>query len=163
MYAMKFFTLTEGGMDFTRAYSNVFPNRVLARSREGVNSDNLRIEASRYNRNMIVNEIRKVASPPVQLIHRNLLHEAILVSADLMKNARSEKVRADAAATLIRELKPADDQTINIKVNDGATDAIEELRKATETLAIQQHQSIQAGVAVQAIAESNIIEAQLDE
>ncbi len=161
--AIKFFSLVEADNSLTDAYIKTFPDRFEARTsaRFGQPSSDksvMRGEASRFNNSVLVNEIRRVASIPVQLIHRNLLHEAILESAELMRNARSEMVRQRAAATLITELKPSEDQTINVKVDDGATSMIEELRKATEALAIAEFQSVSAGVPLKQIAESNIIE-----
>ena len=116
-------------------------------------------EASRYNKSVLVNEIRRVACVPVQLIHRHLLHEAILETAHIMRHAKSDMVRQKAAATLIAELKPPEDQQINIKVNDGSSSIIEELRKATEALAAEEYRAVRAGRPMKDIAESNTIDA----
>ena len=116
----------------------------------------IRGDASRYNGSKMLQEIRRVATQPVQLIHRHLLHKAILANADLMMTARSEMVRQKAADTLIRELKPAEDATIKIDVNDGATSAIEELRKAGQELAAAQREAALAGVPMKQIAAARI-------
>ena len=96
----------------------------------------------RYNSSKMVNDIRRVATIPVQLIHRHLLHEAILETAELMVGAKSEMVRQKAADTLIRELKPTEDAVLHIDVNDGSKSVIEELRQATQALAAKQHEAI---------------------
>lgn len=123
----------------------------------------MRGEASRYNNTNMINEIRRVAAIPVQLIHRHLLHEAILETADLMKSAKSEMVRQKAADTLIRELKPEEDHTLHVKVEDNTTSVIEELRIATEKLAVEQHRSVQAGVPIKTIAQSKLHSMEEDE
>ncbi len=160
--AIKFFTLVEAGNSLTDAYIKVFPQRYADRNRKLPESERskecMRSEASRYNNSMLVNEIRKVAAIPVQLIHRHLLHEAILETANLMRTARSEMVKQKAAQTLITELKPPEDTQIKIGVEDGATSVIEELQKATAALAASQHTAVQAGVPMKEIAESNIID-----
>jgi hypothetical protein len=158
--AVKFFSLVEGGHSLTDAYIKVFPDRFRTRKKGSSDPDKsvMRADASRYNNTMLVNEIRKAATIPVQLIHRHLLHEAILEQANLMRNARSEMVRQKAADTLIRELKPAEEHTLKLDVNDGASSVIEELRKATERLAAAEHQSVMAGVPLKTIAESRIHE-----
>jgi hypothetical protein len=163
--AVKFFSLVEADNSLVDAYIKVFPERYKARKRNNPESGKeiMNSEASRFNRSQLVNEIKKVALIPVQLIHRNLLHEAILETAKLMKTARSEMVRQKAAQTLITELKPTEDHTLQIKVDDGAKSAIEELRKATEALATEEYNSIQAGVSVQTIAERNIIEGDIED
>lgn len=160
--AIKFFSLVEAGNSLTDAYVKVFPDRF--KKREEGNSRStpdevkqlMRGEASRYNASKLVNEIRKVATIPVHLIHRHLMHEAILETAKLMTGAKSEMVRQKAADTLIRELKPSEDTVLNIKVDDGSTSVIEELRRATQELAAEQHQAVLAGVPLKQIAASKI-------
>lgn len=147
--ALKFFSLVEGGCNLVDAYIKVFPERYNARRESKGSEEEAKMacinEASRYNRSVMVNEIRSVAAIPVQLIHRNLLHEAILEQADLMRNARSEMVRQKAAACIIQELKPAEEQQINIKVDDNSSSIIDELHQATERLAAAEHQAVIAG------------------
>jgi len=160
LQAMKFFSLVEVGNSLTDAYIKVFPERYDARLRNNPGADKsiMRGEASRFNSNRMVTEIRRVASTPVQLVHRHLLHEAILETANLMKNARSEMVRAKAADTLIRELKPGEDTTLNVKVDDNTTSIIDELHKATKNLAAEQYKSVMAGVPLKSIQASRLLD-----
>ena len=115
-------------------------------------------EASRFNKTRLVNDVRRMSAIPIQLIHRHILHEAILSQAHLMRTSRSDMVRQKAGATLIAELKPTEDQTININVDDGSKSAIQELREATEKLASAERRSVDAGVPMRDIANSVIIE-----
>ena len=163
--AMKFFSLVESGNSLTDAYIKVFPERYEQRRRtKGQWGDDeetkeiIRGDASRYNASKLVNDIRRVAAVPVQLIHRHLLHKAILVNADLMTSARSEMVRQKAADTLIRELKPAEDATIKVEVEDGTKSAVQELRKATQELAAAQREAALAGVPLKQIAAARIFD-----
>ena len=163
--AVKFFSLVEAGNSLTDAYVKVFPERYERRERghRGKTPDEvkqlLRGEASRYNGSRIVTEIRRVATTPVQLVHRHLLHEAILETARMMTTAKSEMVRQKAADTLIRELKPAEDQVLKVEVDDGSSSVIEELRRATQELAAEQHQAVMAGVPLEQIAKAKIYSA----
>lgn len=160
--ALKFYSLVENGLPLVRAYMQVFPERVLVKEQQHPESDPaelLAYEASRYNRSQLVNDIRKLACISIKLVHRNLLHEAVLKQAELMRNARSEMVRQKASETLIRELKPEEESTLNVNVNDGRTDAIQELRNATIKLAQTQHELLKSGMPLKEIAESKIIEA----
>lgn len=159
--ALKFFSLVESGNSLTDAYIKLFPQRYEDRKKnyppEEQKKDIMRSEASRFNSSKLVTEIKKVAAIPVQLVHRHILHEAILEQAHLMKNARSEMVRQKAAACLITELKPTEDNVIKLDVEDGASSAIDELRKATERLAAAERSRVKAGVPLKEIAESSII------
>jgi len=162
MNALKFFVLVEANHTAVDAYVKVFPERLAARHARNETKRDMGGEASRYNASALVNEIRKVANISVKLIHRHTFHDAIAVTAKLMyDNNVSHTVRQKAAEVLIRELKPEEDKQINVTVtNDGS--AIDELRKATESLVMEQRRSMEAGVAVKWIAESNIIEAEVD-
>ena len=159
LQAIKFFSLVEAGNSLTDAYIKVFPERFDARRQmPGDKKEIMRGEASRYNNTKMVNEIRKVSAIPVHLIHRHLLHEAILENAKLMKGAKSEMVRQKAADTLIRELKPSEDNTLNVKVEDNTTSVIAELQKATKSLAAEQYKSVMAGVPLKTIAASRLLD-----
>lgn len=149
--ALKFFSLVESGHKLVDAYIKTFPERHAARgantdpASEQAHKDMMRSEASRYNRTKLINEIRKAATVPVQLIHRHVLHEAILEQANLMRTAKSEMVRQQAAACLIKELKPSEEHVLNVQVQDGAKSAIEDLVRATEQLAKAQREKVIEG------------------
>ena len=162
--AVKFFSLVEAGNSLTDAYIKTFPERFEARTqpRFGKSSDLpenpkeiMRGEASRYNATQMVNDIRKVATIPVQLIHRHLLHEAILVNANLMNNARSEMVRQKAADTLIRELKPAEDTQIEVAVAVKST-VIEDYESVMRAMVQKQKELIAEGGDLLAITNASI-------
>jgi len=162
--AIKFFSLVEAGNSLTDAYIKLFPERYESRKQnydwKERKKEIMRGEASRFNNSMLVNEIRKVAAIPIQLIHRHLLHEAILDQADLMTNSKSDMVRQKAGACLIEHLKPTEDQVLQVKVEDGTTSIIDQLRQAAESLASAEHSRVSAGVPLKEIAESKIIEAE---
>lgn len=159
--AVKFFSLVEAGNTLTDAYIKLFPQRYEDRKKnflpEEQNKSIMRGEASRYNSSVLVQEINKVAAIPVQLIHRHILHEAILSQAELMRNSRNDMVRQKAGQCLITELKPDGPHVLNVKVDDNTTSIIDELRKAAEALAAAEHRSIMAGVPLKEIAESVIM------
>ena len=159
MSAVKFFSLTESGNNITDSYIIVFPERLKVRVDRGQEKADIRGEASRYNSTALVNEIRKVAGVPITLIHRHLLHEAILTQADLMRTAKSELVRQKAGEVLMRELKPPEESVLSVKVeNTATTSVIEELAKAAKNLALSQHSSVSAGVPLKDISGTRIQE-----
>lgn len=161
--AIKFFSLIEAGNSITDAYIKVFPERFKRRLDRGQKKEDITGEASRYNATALVNDIRKVAGIPVNLIHRHLLHESILEQANLMRTARSELVRQKASACLIAELKPTEDHVLNVKVEDGAKSAIQALHEATEKLVLKEQNSIKSGVPIKDIIEAKIVHPQKEE
>ena len=163
MNAMKFFILIESEHSIVDAYVKVFPERLAARHARGETKKDIGGEASRYNASALVNEIRKVATIGIKLTHRFMLTDALDVTHKLMNDRNvSPAVRQKAAETLIRELKPDDKTEISIEIKNDVS-AIDELRKATEALVLEQRRSIEAGIAVKYIAESKIIEGELYE
>ena len=158
--ATKFFTLVESGCNLTESYIKVFPDRYQARSdkfgKEKAKSLMQR-ESSKFNKSVLVNEIRQMNAVPIHLIHRNLLHEAILESANIMRFSKSDIARQKAAATLIAELKPPE-SAININVNDTGSSVIEDLNKAVQALAAEQRQTVMAGGSLVKVAQSSIID-----
>ena len=164
--AIMFYTLVESDMSILRAYMQVFPDRVSYRKSKYPERDvslDLTHESSRYNKSMLVMEIRKLDTLSVKLIHRSLLHEAILKQATLMRTAKSELVQQKASETLMRELKPDEDLNINLNIGDGSSKVLQELRVATAALAQEQYTKIAGGTPVKAIAESKIIQGELVE
>jgi hypothetical protein len=162
--AIMFYTLVESGIALIHAYIQVFPDRVIYRKKVYPERDmttDLAHEASRYNRSNLVTEIRKVDTISVKLIHRNLLHEAILKQATLMRTARSELVQQKASETLMRELKPDEDTNINLNIGDDSSKILQELRRATAELAQEQLVKISKGTPVKRIAESRIFQGEV--
>ena len=159
MHAMKFFCLVEANNKLVDAYVKVFPERLQARLDRGENKKDMGGEASRYNSSELVNEIRKVSGIPVQLIHRHLLHQSIMVTAGIMNDTSiSPMVRQKAAETLIKELKPADDTNVNIKVgmSDEAKTQQAQLVDYIGKIALQQQQLLAGGMNIADIQKLNI-------
>ena len=160
--AVKFFTLVQSDNTLVDAYIKVFPERYTARNRKLPEEEQgkaiMSSEASRFNKSTLVNEIRRIACIPIQLIYQHTLHEAILEQAHLMRTAKSEFVRQKASEVLIKELKPAEDAQINIKVDDNTASVIDELRKVTEALAAAEYTRVMAGGSLKEIADSKIID-----
>jgi hypothetical protein len=116
-------------------------------------------EASRYNASALVNEIRKVATIPVQLTHRHMLQAALDKSMRLMIDPNvSPTVQQKAAETLIRELKPTEDSTVNIKVGmtDEAKSQQARLVDHISSIALNQQKMLAAGLSIEEIQKLNI-------
>lgn len=159
MNAMKFFCLIESGHNQLEAYVKVFPDRLQARLDRGEKKSDMGGEASRFNSSQLVNEIRKVATVPVQLIHRNILHKAIMKSAQLMNDPGvSPAVQQKAAEVLIRELKPTEDSNVNIKIgmSEEAKSQQARLLDHIGQIALQQQQMLASGMKIEDIQRLNV-------
>ena len=161
--AVKFYSLTAAAVTQTDAYAKVFPDRLQARIDRGETKNDMNGEASRYNGSELVNKIRNQALVPLHLVNQGNVQLAINVLVDIAVGGKSEIARVSAATSLLKELRPPEAQKIELDIGVKATDSIAELRKATEELAIAQRQSIEAGVAVKFIAESRVIDVEIDD
>ena len=94
---------------------------------------------------------------PTHVLNADVFQKAINVQADLMLNAKSEKVRTDAANSLLNHLKRPEASKIELNVGLQEGGVISELREITSKLAAKQRQLIEGGsYSAQEIAHSKL-------
>ena len=141
------------------AYTKVFPERYQRCVDNNWPAKDINSLVSAYNRNVMVNKILEQAMVPTWLLNQDLYQKALNASADLMMNAKSEKVRCDAAANLMTQLKMPEVAKVQIDMNVKEDDSISELKKSTLELVRQQRQMLEAGVMnAKQVAQQKIIE-----
>lgn len=146
------------------AYMKTFPNKYNRFLAQGVSSKDIASYVTAYNKSKLVNLIFGQSIIPSHVLNQDLYQKALNVQADLMMHAKSEKVRTDAANSLLTQLKPPEIKKIELDVGYKQDNSIDELRKVTLELAKQQRAMIEAGgMSVKAVVESNIIDAQFTE
>lgn len=141
------------------AYFKTFPQRYQALLAAGRKSNEISAYVSAYANGKLVNSVMEMAAIPVWLINRDVYQRAINVQADLMVNAQSEKVRSDAANSILTHLaKPkeaASAAVINIDINKDS--GMTELKNSIEELARRQQELISRGASTKDIAAIDII------
>lgn len=151
------------GLTDKDAYYNAFPDRVKRLRDNGKNDKTISAYVSAYSKGKLVVEMLHQATIPNHLLYRDVFHSAIMEQATLMRTALSEKVRCDAANSLLTALKQPETSKLKIETSisgSGAT-AIESLANATRELVTAQRQAIQSGsVLAKTIAEERIVEAE---
>jgi hypothetical protein len=92
-----------------------------------------------------VNLIFEQTMIPSYVLNQDLYQKALNVQAELMVSAHSEKVRSDAANSLLTHLKMP--ETIKVELDIGVKEdgVIGQLRASTLELARQQRMMIEAG------------------
>jgi len=151
------------GMTDKDAYYNAFPDRVK-RLRDNNKSDKtISAYVCAYAKGKLVVELLNQAVIPNFLLYRDVYHKALMTQAELMVSANSEKVRSDAANSILNALKQPETSKLKIEatVEQKGVSAIESLAQATRDLVSIQRQAIQTGSATaKTIAEQRIIEAE---
>lgn len=159
LHAVKFVSHKLLGDTHIAAWAKTFPNRFNKMNQAGNNRSEIAAVASRYNSSKLVVLLMGQTIVPTHILNAPLYQRAINVQADLMINAKSEKVRCEAAANLIATLKPPESQKLELDVNFKEDSTIQELRETTLELVRQQRQMIEGGQA----SARTIVEAQLIE
>lgn len=156
--AVKYVSYKLMGKTNIDAYSLTFPERIQDYASRGLIGDAISSYVFSYNASKLVNLIYEQTMIPIHVVNRAVFQQAINTQADLMLNARSEKVRSDAANSIMSHLKPPEKSRIELDVNVKQDSTIEILRQGSQELIAQQKLAIQAGLQnAQTIAHTPIV------
>ena len=141
------------------AYSKTFPDKIIRFSAQGVSSKDIASYVTAYNKSKLVNAIMEQTLVPMWVLNQDLYQKALNVQAELMISANSEKVRSDAANSLLTHLKQPETQKVELNIGMKEDNSISELRKATQELVAQQRRALESGsMNAQEVAHSRVIE-----
>lgn len=128
------------------AYSKTFPDKIQDFTARRVASKDIASYVTAYNKSKLVNLIYEQTLIPSYVLNQDLYQKALNTQADLMINAKSEKVRSDAANSLLTHLKPPEVKKVELDIGIKEDSSIAQLRQATLELAAQQRLALQAGM-----------------
>ena len=139
------------------AYVKTFPDRYQSFIDNNYPVKDIHSVVTGYNKNLMVTKIMEQALVPTWLLNQDLYQKALNTAADLMLNARSEKVRIDAAATLLVQLKMPEAAKVHLDISVKEDDSITELRRSTLELVKQQRLMLESGaMSAKEVAEQRI-------
>ena len=140
------------------AFSKTFPDKLAKWNAQGMASKDIASYVTAYNKSKLVNLIMEQTLVPSWVLNQDLYQKALNVQADLMLTARSEKVRSDAANSLLTHLKRPETQKLELDIGVKEDSSIAVLRQATLELAKQQRLAMEAGVMnAQQVAHSRVV------
>lgn len=140
------------------AYSKTFPDKIARFTAQGVSGKDIASYVTAYNKSKLVNLIFEQTLIPSYVLNQDLYQKALNVQADLMTNANSEKVRCDAANSLLTHLKMPETQKVELNIGMKEDSSIQALRETTLALARQQRLMMESGALnVQEIAQSKLL------
>lgn len=146
------------GCSNIEAYMKTFPDKYNYFLSIGVQAKDIASYVTAYNKGKLVNLIFEQTLIPVHVLNMDLYQRALNVQADLMINAKSEKVRSDSANSLLVQLRPPEVKKVELDLSVKENDAIRTLRETTMQLAEQQRQAIAAGATnAQLIADQRLV------
>lgn len=149
------------GLSNKEAYAHAFPQRYQTLLAKGVSEKDISAYVSAYNKGKLVNLILEQTLVPTWVLNQHVYQQAINTQADLMLNANSEKVRSDAANSILTHLKKPDaaGPLISLEINESS--GMNELKSALAKMAEQQVKAIEAGVSAKQVAETPLIEGEV--
>lgn len=140
-------------MNYTNqeAYMRTFPTRYQDLLAAGRTKQEISSYVSAYHKGKLVNLILEQSLVPMWVLNQNYFQEAILTQVDIMRNSSSDKVRSDAANSLLTHLQKPKDAApvVNIDIKDTGMEA---LKQQLTLLAKAQREAIEDGTSAREIA-----------
>lgn len=127
------------------AYTKTFPDKYAGFVAKGVSSSDIASYVTAYNKSKLVNLIFAQTLVPSYVLNADMYQKALNVQAELMVSANSEKVRSDAANSILTHLKMPETQKIELDIGVKQDSSIDALRASTLELVAMQRQMIKAG------------------
>ena len=145
------------------AYFKTFPARYATLLAKGTSSKDIAAYVSAYNKGKMVNAIMEQTLVPTWVLNQHMYQEALNVQADLMANSKSDKVRCDAANSILTHLAKPKEAGPLINIDLRETSGMNELRETLAAMAKQQQELIGSGVSSREIASQRIMNAEVIE
>lgn len=163
--AVKYVSFKLMGNSNIDAFSKTFPEKIVRWNAQNVASKDVASYVSAYNKSKLVSLIIEQSLIPVYVLNADTYQKAINIQLDLAMNAQSEKVRSDAANSLLTHLKAPDKTKIQVDVNHNVGgDSIAALRSHVEELRELQKAAIQSGhLSAQEVAERSLFNGEVIE
>ncbi len=146
------------GSSNIEAYAKTFPDRFQRLVNEKAADNTISSYATAYNKTKLVTLIMEQTMVPVHILNADMHQKAVNVQAQLMVSASSEKVRCDAANSLLTHLKPPETTKVEMDISVKQDSSIDELRATTRELAQMQRKLIaDKNMTVKQVAESKLV------
>ncbi len=128
------------------AYTKTFPQRYQHFITSGTSGKDIASYVSAYNKNKLVNLVWEQSSIPFHVYNQDVRQRALDAQVDLMLTAKSEKVRSDAANSVLTHLKGPEKTQIELDVSVSEdTKSIDSLRASVQALTDVTRHNIESG------------------
>lgn len=144
------------------AWAKTFPQRYARLKAQGVAEKDIAAHVTAYNRGQLVNKILEQSLVPTWVLNQDLYQDALNVQAMLMRSSPSDKVRSDAANSILTHLKKPEGK-IEVDLNVKDSSGMNELKQTLADLASTQRTLIENGVGIKTVADSKLIQVDPEE
>lgn len=146
IHAVKYVSFKLLGLTNKDAYKNTFPDKYQAFLVANVPSKDIASYTSAYNKTKLVNLIFEQTLIPTHVLNAPMFQDALNTQASLMVNAKSEKVRSDAANSILTHLKRPEVQKVELDLGLKQDKTLDTLRATTLELVEAQKKLMKTGV-----------------
>lgn len=140
------------------AYALTFPDRMNELVARGTTSKDISAYVAAYHKGKLVNAIMEKCLIPVHVQYVDVYHKAISVQLDLMQNSQSDKVRQDAANSILTHLAKPKEQAPTVAVQVNVNSELDAMKKMMGNLAQAQLDAIDGGMTAKDLAGQVLIE-----
>lgn len=152
------------GLTNQDAYIKTFPQKYQYFLNKGASAKDISSYVHAYHNNKLVNLIMEQTMIPIHVLGQDYFWKALKVQVELMTTAASEKVRSDAANSVMNTLKPPETKKHEVAITHKDDGTLASLRAATEQLVQAQREAIASGKSTAGdIAGGRIIEGEVIE
>lgn len=127
------------------AFCAVFPDKINSWKAQGITEKDQASYMTAYHKSKLVSKILEQSLIPSWVLNQDLYQKALNVQAELMVHANSEKVRSDAANSILTHLKPPETQKIQLDVGVKEDNMLTALKQQTLELIAAQKAALMAG------------------
>lgn len=139
------------------AYALTFPQRYQNLVSKGTTSKDISAYVAAYHKGKLVNAIMEKCLIPVHVLYVDTYHAAIRVQADLMMNSQSDKVRQDAANSILTHLAKPKEQAPAVAIQINQNSELNAMKQMMQELAGAQLTAIEHGVTARDLAGQNLV------
>ena len=145
------------GYSNKESYSRALPNRYAGLVARAATEKDISAFVSAYNKNKLVNLILEQSLTPSWVLNQDVFQKAINTQAELMLTANSEKVRTDAANSILTHLKKPESHKVELNISAVENSGMLELNHMLASLAQRQQDMIGQGVTTREIAHQKLV------
>jgi hypothetical protein len=127
------------------SYERTFPDRMNHLIGKGTSDKDISAYVAAYNRGKLVNLILEMSMVPSWVLNQHVYQEAINTQAEIMRTAHSDKVRSDAANSILTHLGKPKDADFQISVDIKENSGLAEMKQLIGQLAQAQQDAITSG------------------
>jgi hypothetical protein len=140
------------------AFAKALPDRYQSFLTAGTSDKDISSYVYAYSKNKLVNLIIEQTLIPSHIFNADMYQQALNTQVELMTTANSEKVRSDAANSILIHLRPPETKKIELDIGIKQDSSIDELRATTLALVEQQRAMIEnSSMTAEQVAHSKFI------